>query len=55
MLRSGAPGRGTLHEFAFGAVAHHFMLSLSQSVGSTFRYLDVAKSKLLNVNPNNDF
>jgi cytochrome c peroxidase len=33
----GAPGRGTLHEFAFGAVVQHFTLSLSRFVGSSFR------------------
>ena len=33
----GAPGRGTLNEFAFGAVVQHFTVSLSRSPGSTFR------------------
>lgn len=33
----GAPGRGTLHEFAFGAVVQHFTLSTSRFVGSSFR------------------
>jgi hypothetical protein len=33
----GAPGRGTLNEFAFGAVVQHFTLSLSRFVGSSFR------------------
>ncbi|HEX9298287.1 MAG TPA: hypothetical protein VF881_20750, partial [Polyangiaceae bacterium] len=33
----GAPGRGTLIEFAFGAVVQHFTLSLSRFIGSSFR------------------
>jgi cytochrome c peroxidase len=33
----GAPGRGTLHEFAAGAVFQHFTLSPSRFVGSSFR------------------
>jgi hypothetical protein len=33
----GAPGRGTLNEFAFGAIVQHFTLSLSRFVGSSFR------------------
>jgi hypothetical protein len=33
----GAPGRGTLHEFAFGAIMQHFTLSTSRFVGSSFR------------------
>jgi cytochrome c peroxidase len=33
----GAPGRGTLNEFAFGAVIQHFTLSTSRFVGSSFR------------------
>jgi cytochrome c peroxidase len=33
----GAPGRGTLNEFAFGAVAQHFTKSLNRVVGTSFR------------------
>lgn len=33
----GAPGRGTLNEFAFGAVAQHFTTSLSRVPGTSFR------------------
>jgi cytochrome c peroxidase len=33
----GAPGRGTLHEFAFGAVVQHFTRSLARVPGSDFR------------------
>ena len=33
----GAPGRGTLHEFAFGAVVQHFTKSLSRRPGIDFR------------------
>lgn len=33
----GAPGRGTLNEFTFGAVAQHFTTSLNRVVGTTFR------------------
>jgi hypothetical protein len=33
----GAPGRGTLNEFAFGAVVQHFTKSLTRVPGTTFR------------------
>jgi hypothetical protein len=33
----GAPGRGTLNEFAFGAVVQHFTKSLSRVPGTSFR------------------
>jgi cytochrome c peroxidase len=33
----GSPGRGTMNEFAFGAVVQHFTLSTSRFVGSSFR------------------
>ena len=33
----GAPGRGTLNEFALGAVAQHFTKSLTRVVGTSFR------------------
>jgi len=33
----GAPGRGTLNEFAFGAIEQHFTTSLNRVVGSSFR------------------
>ena len=33
----GSPGRGTLNEFAFGAVAQHFTTSLNRVVGTNFR------------------
>jgi cytochrome c peroxidase len=33
----GAPGRGTLNEFAVGAVTQHFTTSLSRNPGVTFR------------------
>jgi hypothetical protein len=33
----GAPGRGTLNEFAFGAVVQHFTQSLARVAGSDFR------------------
>jgi hypothetical protein len=33
----GAPGRGTLNEFAFGAVVQHFTKSLVRVPGTTFR------------------
>src|SRR5262249_23537359 len=33
----GAPGRGTLHEFAFGAIIQHFTKSLARKPGVDFR------------------
>ena len=33
----GAPGRGTLHEFAFGAVVQHFTKDLARRPGTDFR------------------
>jgi hypothetical protein len=33
----GAPGRGTLHEFAFGAVIQHFTKDLARRPGTDFR------------------
>jgi hypothetical protein len=33
----GAPGRGTLHEFAFGAIVQHFTKSLQRRPGIDFR------------------
>jgi cytochrome c peroxidase len=33
----GAPGRGTLHEFAFGAIMQHFTKSLARRPGVDFR------------------
>jgi len=33
----GAPGRGTLHEFAFGAIVQHFTRSLERAPGVDFR------------------
>ncbi len=33
----GAPGRGTLHEFAFGAVVQHFTRDLARRPGTDFR------------------
>jgi len=33
----GAPGRGTLHEFAFGAIVQHFTKDLARRPGTDFR------------------
>jgi hypothetical protein len=33
----GAPGRGTLHEFAFGAIIQHFTKNLARRPGTDFR------------------
>jgi hypothetical protein len=59
----GAPGRGTLHEFAFGAVVQHFTKDLARRPGTDFRIptqeeldaleafqLFTGRQKLLNAN-----